>query len=175
MQKSQEEDAVLVAHLQQGLIRSLQNAGIRQTSVLSAFRRVPRHAFIKEWYERGPAPSKNQRGVEKLSSASFHPANLFNKDFAFFLQCHLPSAMAYRMTKGQEQFTYLYDPQTERVIRFDFDTEVVRGSVELWRQLCSIALAFQRLGQPPRSAYIFEMKEDGQQLFRLGEHSWRIV
>jgi len=123
-------------------------------------------------------PAKRPRGlinpvIERLTAGSFCPKNLFNTDFAFFLQCHLPAAMAYRMTKGQEQFSYLYDQSTERVIRFD--TEVVRGSHDLWQQLCSIALAFQRLGQPGRFEYIFQITDDGRQVFRLGEHCWQML
>jgi hypothetical protein len=60
-------------------------------------------------------------------------------------------------------------------VRLRFDTEVVRGSHELWQQLCSIPLAFQRLGQPGRFEYVFQITDDGRQVFRLGEQCWQMA
>jgi hypothetical protein len=106
-----------------------------------------------------------------LTNASFQPTALQQKDFAFFLQCHLPQASYHRISQANEIIHYLKDG--ERLLQFSHNT--IRGSVELWSELQAITESFEHLNHPKRYDFTFSYDHDGHQYLQYQDQRWMIA
>ncbi len=121
-------------------------------------------------YYRCPVPHEPiEPMLQELSSPpSFQPANLSHKEFAFFLQCHLPQAR--RSTYAD--FQYLEDPSSRRLIQFYHGT--VRGSQSLWQELQAIDKDYRMLGCPKRQDFSCEIAANHQYIIVYKDRRWII-
>jgi len=92
--------------------------------------------------------------------------HLFEVDFGFFLQIHLPYLTLHRyQKKSGERYYAVKDDQ--RVVQF-FLSEI-RGDVSLWEEIANARKEFERLGQPKPQVFSLSVDIDGSMRFAYQE------
>src|SRR6266571_1726633 len=102
-------------------------------------------------YVRVEIPHHPIEPVLNTNSHTIHAiaSNLLNKDFAFFLQCHLPQARRH----AYKTMSYLEEPISNRLLQLG--EHAARGSQSLWQELLTVEKQYRTLGKPRRETFRF--------------------